>query len=117
MRTLKNWFKNRFAAEPPAPPRVTGSYRQRIVEAGDSANKPKSDEIDLEPRLRGSIESIGPGKNVFVRSQYAEDESGTDNSLEIVDELSLDSENADGVDPYNTGRFDISKNWNSRSRK
>lgn len=116
MRMLKNWFRKRSEAEP-QPPRVTGSYRQRIVEAGDKADKPMSEEIDVEPGLHGHIETIGPGKNVFVRSQYKDEDCGTDDLLELVDELSLDSEGADGVDPYNTGRFDLSRKWDSRSKK
>lgn len=116
MRMLKNWFRNRFGApeEQPQPPVVTGSYRQHMANSRQKASEQDSGEIDLEPRLHGTIETIGPGKNVFVRS-----EQGAENpdALDMVDELSLESDTADGIDPYNTGRFDRSKKWDSRSKK
>jgi hypothetical protein len=37
--------------------------------------------------------------------------------LKIIDESLLDSDDQGGFDPYNTGRFDRSKKWDSRSRK
>ncbi|MBT8092649.1 MAG: hypothetical protein KJN77_06400 [Gammaproteobacteria bacterium] len=116
MGTLINWFKNRFGRAQP-PPRATGSYRQRVVEAGRKTNEPAAEKIDLEPRVHGSIETIGPGKNVYVRSERVDEGTGSHDALELVDEPSLDSDDADGVDPYNTGRFDRPGKWNSRSRR
>lgn len=116
MGLFKNWFKNRSAADKPAA-RASGSYRQRMVEAGHETSKPAPEAIDLEPHLHGRVESIGPGKNVFVPSRQVREDSGTHETLRIVDESSPESDNPDGVDPYNTGRFDRSRNWDSRSRK
>lgn len=118
MGTLVNWFKNRVGATQP-PPRASNSYsyRQHSVESDRKANEPAAEKIDLDSRLHGSIETIGPGKNVYVRSEYIDEETGNDDSLELVDEPSLDSDDADGVDPYNTGRFDRASKWNSPSRR
>jgi hypothetical protein len=35
----------------------------------------------------------------------------------ILDDSILEAEDEGGIDPYNTGRFDRSKSWNSRIRK
>ena len=116
MGILKNWFKNRFGvAHPPHPP--AAPYQRRRVEVIGRASKPEPEQIDLDPHIQGRIESLGPGKNVFVRSQYVREETGTHETLKIVDESLLESDGADDFDPYNTGRFDRSKQWDSRSRK
>lgn len=116
MGIFKKLFGKQTAVEPP-PPRPSGSYRQRKIEAKSEAARPANDSIDLDPHLHGRIESIGPGKNVYVRSQYIREDTGTHETLKIVDESLLQSENEDGFDPYNTGRFDRSKHWNTRTRK
>jgi hypothetical protein len=118
MDMLKNWIKNRFTTEASAaPPRTTASYRQRVTKASPAAAKTASATPDLEPHLQGSIESLGPGKNVYVRSHYVREDTGTHETLKIIDESLLDSDDQGGFDPYNTGRFDRSKKWDSRSRK
>jgi len=65
----------------------------------------------------GRIEDGGPGKNVLVRNKYMREDSGTHDNLSILDDSILESDDEDGLDPYNTGRFDRSKNWQFRNRK
>ena len=68
--------------------------------------------------MEGKIEDGGPGKNVLVKNKYLREDTGTHETLKIVDESILNSNDEDGIDPYNTGRFDRSKSWDSfRSRK
>lgn len=76
------------------------------------------DHVEFESETGGRIEDAGPGKNVFVRSKYIREDAGTHDSLKIIGEDSLDvAEDDGGIDPYNTGQFDRSKNWNGRNRK
>ena len=64
-----------------------------------------------------SIESLGPGKNVLVKNRYVREDTGTHETLKILDESLQEAAEEDGIDPYNTGAFDRSKNWGTRSRK
>lgn len=65
----------------------------------------------------GRIESIGPGKNVLVQNKYQREDTGTHETLKIVDDSLLEDDDEGGIDPYNTGKFDRSKNWDKRFRK
>ena len=120
MGIFKKMFRSRSDVEQP-PTHAAGSYRQRKVEANSQVAKPALEEIDekidIDPHLHGKIENIGPGKNVFVGSQLIREDTGTHETLKIVDESLLESDNDDAFDPYNTGRFDRSKQWNTRTRK
>ena len=61
--------------------------------------------------------SVAPGKNVLIRNKYLREETGTHETLKILDDSLLESEEEYGIDPYNTGQFDRSKSWNLRTRK
>lgn len=79
---------------------------------------PKVDTVDFSSELGGKIEDGGPGKNVLVRNKYIREDTGTHETLTIVDDSLLEADEDGGLDPYNTGRFDRSKSWDSsRSRK
>ena len=66
----------------------------------------------------GRIEDGGPGKNVLIRNKYVREDTGTHETLKIVDDTILETDEESGADPYNTGRFDRSKSWDSfRTRK
>jgi hypothetical protein len=74
--------------------------------------------VDFVADVGGRVEECGPGKNVLVRNKYVREETGTHETLKIVDNALLESEEEVGADPYNTGRFDRSKSWDSfRTRK
>ena len=50
------------------------------------------------------------------RTEYVREDSGTHETLKIIDH-SLDEPNdEDDIDPYNSGRFDPYRNWDKRSR-
>lgn len=118
MRLMK-WLASKFSPDsepPPLPLRHTGPrVRPR------PAPKPKPTEIDpveFSGELGGKIEEVGPGKNVLVRNKYVREDSGTHETLKIIDDSLVEEEDDGGIDPYNTGRFDRSKSWDSsRSRK
>jgi len=73
--------------------------------------------VELDPTVAGKIESNGPGKNVLIRNKYQREDTGTHETLKIVDDSLLDSDEETGIDPYNTGNFDRSRNWDKRFRK
>jgi len=70
--------------------------------------------VDLDPHIEGRIQDNGPGKNVLIRNKYVREDTGTHETLKIIDDSVIDTEEAEGIDPYNTGRFDRSKHWDKR---
>lgn len=98
---------------PPGRPAETRRQRQNNV-----TTKPQEPElVEVDTDLVGHIESIGPGKNVLVRHHELRNESGSTDTLEIVDDSVAEPGNAAGFDPYNTGRFDRGEHWRSREWK
>lgn len=57
------------------------------------------------------------GENALIRNRFVREETNTQDKLSILDDSLIDSGEAGGIDPYNTGRFDRSKNWDNRFRK
>ncbi|MGI9233827.1 MAG: hypothetical protein ACR2RD_09380 [Woeseiaceae bacterium] len=80
-------------------------------------HEPEPDLVDVDPEVHGSIESNGPGKNVFIRNRFVREETGTHETLKILDDSMIETGEETGLDPYNTGGFDRSKNWDQRFRK
>lgn len=70
--------------------------------------------VELDPQIDGRIEDNGPGKNVLIRNKYVREDTGTHETLKIIDDSMIDTEEEEGIDPYNTGRFDRSKHWDKR---
>ena len=73
--------------------------------------------VDFDSELGGRIDDGGPGKNVLVRNKYVREDSGTHDTLKIIDESLFQEEEEFSDDPYNTGRFDRSQSWNLRTKK
>ncbi len=71
-------------------------------------------EVD-EPYSR--VKSHEPGKNVLIPDKYVSNDTITQPALRILDGSSLGVSESTGFDPYNSGSFDTSKSWDSRSRK
>jgi hypothetical protein len=95
--------------------------RQSGVHAIPKTGKPKPAKpgnVEFSTGIGGKIVDGGPGKNVLIRNKYVREDTGTHETLKIVDDSLLETEEEIGADPYNTGRFDRSKSWSSsRSRK
>jgi hypothetical protein len=119
MERLKSWLQDRFSAEEASPLsdiRRTGAHlsprpNKRATE------RPTQPSAESEPPLAGKIENAGPGKNVLIRNKYVWEDTGTHETLKILDDSLVDSGEETGLDPYNTGGFDRSRNWNNRFRK
>lgn len=120
IRRFFNWLK----ADPDSSKPSTPQLRRRVsahnaiqTEPTRQKNMCKPDQaFDPYHASGGVIESGGPGKNVLVRNKYGRDESGTHETLTLVDDSMVDSGEESGVDPYNSGQFDRSKNWDVRFR-
>ncbi len=119
MDRFKNWLKNRGLAADEAPPVTFKTPRvQPPVRPKKPAPAPAAPNFIKSPaRESARIEDAGPGKTVLIRNKYVREDTGTHETLKILDESLIDSGEETGIDPYNTGGFDRSKNWNNRFRK
>ena len=127
MKRFFKWLSDRVAT-----PRTardsdlhrTGSYvNQTLSQRRVPRSRPKQavpdrqpEFVDLDPQVAGRIESTGPGKNVLIRNKFVREDTGTHETLKILDDSMLDTEEAEGFDPYNTGQFDRSRNWDKRTK-
>ncbi len=73
--------------------------------------------VELDSNVAGKISSDDAGINALVRNKYQREDSGTHETLKIIDDSIVDSGEETGIDPYNTGNFDRSRNWDKRFRR
>ncbi len=73
--------------------------------------------VELDSNVAGKISSDDAGINALVRNKYRREDSGTHETLKIIDDSIVDSGEETGIDPYNTGNFDRSRNWDKRFRR
>lgn len=123
MKRFLTWLTDRFSPaspEPARPVRVSPlhSMPKAALPKSKKSKSAQSQAVEFAGEVEGKIVDGGPGKNVLMRNKYLREESGTHDTLKIVDDSLLQSTDEDGIDPYNTGRFDRSRSWDSsRSRK
>lgn len=119
MQRLTKWLAEKFfqADEPPPPTPKRRAIPTGRPRAAVKPQQPVTEPVDFSGEVGGKIEDAGPGKNVLVRNKYVREDTGTHETLKIIDDT-LTEEDEGGIDPYNTGRFDRSKSWDSyRNRK
>jgi hypothetical protein len=127
MRFL-NWLKSTFSPrkDPESTDlrqtgshlRQTGKHRSRVAFKPKQANRrPPSESIDVDSDTEAEIADSGSNKNGLIRNRYIREDTGTHETLKILDDSLIETNEETGIDPYNTGQFDRSKNWDSRSRK
>ena len=121
IKGIKNWFRNRFSDEKPTP---TPELQQSGVHVSPRPAPPKKEVprrkpefVEADEELAGRSDSNGPGKNVLIRNKFVREDTGTHETLKILDDSMVDSGEETGIDPYNTGGFDRSKNWDKRFGK
>ncbi len=121
IRRLKNWFRERFGEDDtpaaPVPGKSGAQTAPRPASPGTRVPRRNPEFVEADEDLSGTIESVGPGKNVLIRNKYVREETGTHETLKILDDSIVDSGEEAGIDPYNTGGFDRSKNWDRRFGK
>ena len=118
---LKNWLKDRLADEESTLAQdlgMTGTHAAPTQpRPQQKVPRPNPEFVDADEDLSAEIESNGPGKNVLIRNKYVREDTGTHETLKILDDSLVDSGEETGLDPYNTGGFDRSKNWDRRFGK
>ena len=121
-----NWIRKLFGSdnEPESPEpmdmfRKTGSYRslKPTVAPPAKKKKPAAESVEVSSHVEGHIEDGGPGKNVLVRKRFVREDTGTHETLTILDDSLVETDEKSGIDPYNTGQFDRSRKWDSRFGK
>ncbi|MGI9272314.1 MAG: hypothetical protein ACR2QT_11100 [Woeseiaceae bacterium] len=119
MKRFFNWLSKKKAPQEASPrPNITQSGRPITPASTKQAVPRKQPEVvDLDEDFSGRIEDRGPGKNVLIRNKYIREDTGTHETLTILDDASIESDDEAGIDPYNTGQFDRSRNWDKRFRK
>jgi hypothetical protein len=121
---LRIWFNSRFSASSKpkaATVRKSGIYKSPAATAArrpakHNVPRPQPEFVEVDPHIKGTIEDNGVGKNVLIRNKYVREDTGTHETLKILDDSILEDDDSDGIDPYNTGEFDRSKNWDKRFR-
>lgn len=119
---LKNWLSKRVPGEDsPAPPIAARKDDRSAVPAdapaGSNVPRPDPEFVDTDSDLSVEIETVGPGKNVLIRNKFLREDTGTHDTLTILDDSMVESGEEAGIDPYNTGGFDRSRNWDKRFGK
>jgi hypothetical protein len=128
---LINWFTSTDEDEPG--PRASALGRSGAFKAAQVVRKPAPIRrpAPLAPSVAGKtmdpgsrtasgldaeIADLGPGKNVLVRNPHHREDPGTHETLSIIDDAIVQTDEEAGIDPYNTGKFDRSRNWDKRFR-
>ena len=128
MKRFLNWLADKISPpklSPRANPSQTGTHmhqtgsqtRRRHTSPEQAIPQRQPEYVNLDPQLECQIEDSGPGKNVLIRNKYIREDTGTHETLTILDDSLVDSEEETGLDPYNTGEFDRAKNWDKRFGK
>lgn len=105
---LKIWWNERVGDKSSAARNPVHANRR----SGDSRGRRKTDKAE-----NGNGTKAGDDQNVLIRNKYVREETGTHETLKILDDSLVDSGEETGIDPYNTGGFDRSRNWETRFRK
>jgi hypothetical protein len=130
LERLLNWFRSRDDDDVETPERspmpnrsVAGARpavaRPVVTQRPAPANQTPAAAVPavrVKTGLSGAIADLGAGKNVLVRGSDQPDDSGTHDALSIFGEEPVPKSEEAGIDPYNTGKFDRSKNWDKRFR-
>lgn len=121
MQRFFNWLADKISP-PKVPPKPglnqTGQHtipkKPRVQQA---VPRSQPEYVEFDSKVDGKIDDAGPGKNVLRRNKLIREEAGTHEILSILDESAEASTTENGIDPYNTGQFDRSKNWDKRFSK
>ncbi len=132
MKRFIHWLTNRIWPRKASPQPKLGKsgahlrptdahLRRPAVHPAARATRPKQlnpaqepEIVELNPHMDVRIEDNGPGKNVLIRNKYVREDTGTHETLKILDDSMLETNEEEGIDPYNTGQFDRSKHWDKR---
>ncbi len=106
---IKDWIKdNSPTDESDSANRSNGTGRYGIAQ--------KTIKKRANAAVSKRVQGANANKKARTRNQYIREETSTHETLKILDSSLPDPEDENGIDPYNTGGFDRSKNWNNRFR-
>ena len=125
MQRFLDWLSSKFSSGKAAPPRDLSRTGAHLMKTGghtaprqkrpkQAVPKRQPEYVDVDPHIHGDIENLGPGKNVLIRNKFLREDTGTHETLKILDDSIIDTQEEEGMDPYNSGEFDRSKNWEKR---
>ena len=119
MKRFFNWLTGKKSPQKASPcPGLSQSGQHRAPSRKKQAVPRQQPEyVNLDDSFSGRIEENGPGKNVLIRNKFIREDTGTHETLTILDDASIETDEETGIDPYNTGQFDRSRNWDKRFRK
>ena len=129
MKRFLNWLADKISPPKASPrpdlkqtgrhtiPRKTPGTIPKKIPIKQAVPRSQPEYVEFDARVDGKIDDAGPGKNVFKRNKYIREETGTHETLSILDESIEDTPDEEGIDPYNTGQFDRSRSWDKRFRK
>lgn len=128
MKRFLNWLADKISPEKASPkvaryrPTDAPGRSTRLAPA-KTAEPPKQanpDYVEFDAPIDSKNASAAPGSNAVRRSKFVRENAGTHDTLSIIDDSADEqpvNHDDEGLDPYNTGRFDRSKNWDKRFRK
>lgn len=112
MTRFINWLKRKFGEDTEANETLRRSG-VHVVPTVPKVRKRRSAGRVPSPGRTDKVAVGKAGANVLIRNKYVREDTGTHETLKIVDDSLLESEEEFGDDPYNTGRFDRAKTWES----
>jgi hypothetical protein len=102
---LKNWLNDKSSSgESTSADQLTKTGTYVAVQPAKNAKS-------------GAAHTDNSDEKPVGRHTYIREETGTHETLKILDDSLVDPDEETGIDPYNTGGFDRSKNWNNSFRK
>jgi hypothetical protein len=121
MKRFLNWLADKItpqkASSQPGPKQTGQRTIAKKAPVKQAVPRSQPEYVEFNSKVDGQIDDAGPGKNVFKRNKHIREDTGTHETLSILDESALNSADEEGIDPYNTGQFDRSKTWDKRFRK
>ena len=121
MKRFFNWLADKISPQKASPEPGLDKSSRRVVPKKTPVKQavPRSqpEYVEFDSKVDGQIDDAGPGKNVLRRNKYIREDTGTHETLSILDESVENRTDEEGIDPYNTGQFDRSRTWDKRFRK
>jgi hypothetical protein len=116
---LRNWLNDKSSTRESTSADRLKSTRTYVSAQSTKNTEPKPAQAanpDNAP-VSSRHEDRASNENTVVRNKYVREDTGTHETLTIIDNSLPDPDEEADIDPYNTGGFDRSKNWNNRFRK
>ena len=118
MKQILKWLETKFSRHSAA---IEADEWRTPVQVRVKRTEKAEEEYTVESSCGGAypdhVENHRPGKDTPMPDNYACDDTVAQRQLDILNEPPLEDGESAGFDPYNTGRFDISKAWKSSSSK